>query len=839
MAAASVTRGRDGIPAWDGTPSSFEEYAEQCLNYEQSTPTYKRYLVGPKLVGELTGAAKRHIAGQPTTWLSHDQGVDTLLRHLRACLGRPQIPEMTEYLNRYFRQGRRKPQESMNEYISRKCEVYLRACQAMQRVAPYHQDKSKEHHNQWSPGDSYDHGQGRWYGTRTWTNDSRRSSWDSNSTSRENHAPATTQAAAPTTTGTAGNGDEGASEQSDGSQRTDADAWSHQSWWGGSTWQPWGYGYGSYYGWESAGSNQTRPSTRGRPLPELLPEFIQGWYLLQDAGLTQSERNLVQTAVQNDFSLQRVAQELRTQFHDVEHQRREHRPHSYLGTIAEDEDLDEEELILWSEAAEEIQQACAVIQNARRTLKEARAKQSAVRLARKYYKPGNFNKPKDDSQMICLKRGVKGHRAANCTGSGEHELLSTKEAVKAGYAVIDGGATRTLGSVAAIQNVMDINARKYGDSRVLAVDLANTPVFGFGNSTEDRCTSTIDLGISAGNREGQISIHALDKGESPILLSVASLRSLGAIIDFEADLVRFRAVDPRRVLAVQRSITGHQLLPLTEDLYASARFDFSGSPHNECVNKFLPQPALALHSMDIQKLKKAELQATLRELGEEPPTRWTKKELTQRILEIKPSLAEKPTKQVTDLQAKIKALGVAARKKSTLTAFCEEVGVDMRSNHNMWSMEQAALRRLYDISTPAAEDVVGFGQHSTLLYRDILILHPSYKDWAIRAAKTATADYRLVRLATWLEQQSSEDIELYQTKSEIMDKKSKDIKATPSKASSSSEVPVEQLKNMMETMHNLQQEVAEMRAEKPRKEVRGKATDPAMTETNGEGPKKM
>ena len=70
---------------------------------------------------------------------------------------------------------------------------------------------------------------------------------------------------APTTTGTAGNGDEGASEQSDGSQRTDADAWSHQSWWGGSTWQPWGYGYGSYYGWESAGSNQTRPSTRGRP----------------------------------------------------------------------------------------------------------------------------------------------------------------------------------------------------------------------------------------------------------------------------------------------------------------------------------------------------------------------------------------------------------------------------------------------------------------------------------------------------------------------------------------------------------------------------------------------
>eukprot|EP00439_Symbiodinium_sp_Y106_P044791 s8571_g5.t1 len=111
MAAASVSRGRDGIPTWDGTPSSFEEYSEQCLNYEQSTPTYKRYLVGPKLVGELTGAAKRHIAGQPATWLSNDQGVAILLRHLRACLGRPQIPELTDRLTRYFRQGRRKPQE--------------------------------------------------------------------------------------------------------------------------------------------------------------------------------------------------------------------------------------------------------------------------------------------------------------------------------------------------------------------------------------------------------------------------------------------------------------------------------------------------------------------------------------------------------------------------------------------------------------------------------------------------------------------------------------------------------------------------------------------------------
>ncbi|CAE7216100.1 GIP [Symbiodinium sp. CCMP2592] len=614
MAAASVSRGRDGIPAWDGTPSSFEEYSEQCLIYEQSTPTYKRYLVGPKLIGELSGAAKRLIAGQPATWLSHDEGVNTLLRHLRACLGRPQIPELTEHLNRYFRQGRRKPQESMNEYISRKCEVYLRACQAMQRVAPYHKDSAKATNQAtttprtWSQGGyggyagagwswgGYPGGYGYqdWQDHQAWNTTSRRNSTDTNASDwgSEAETPAATQAAAPVPSAATTNTDDDASERSDHS-------WQPREWW---HWQ-----------WAPSWGNSSRATTQAAALPELLPEFIQGWYLLQDAGLTPAERNLIQTAVQNDFSLQRVAQELRSQFHDIDQHRRDHRPTSYLGTVDEEdeleeegaaddgfaaEDLDPEDLAMWTEAAQDIEQACAIIQNARRTLKEARAKQSAVRLARKYYKPGTYQKPRDDSQMICLKCGVKGHRAANCTDSSksassgatqsapfvcfsdqalatgeteEQALLSTREAVKSGYAVIDGGATRTLGSVAAIQNVMDINAQKYGESRVLSVDLANQPVFGFGNSTENRCASTVELGISAGDRAGQLTIHALDRGDSPILLSVASLRSLGAIIDFSEDLICFRHVDPGRILSVERSTTGHQLLPLTENLYKNAK----------------------------------------------------------------------------------------------------------------------------------------------------------------------------------------------------------------------------------------------------------------------------
>ena len=74
------------------------------------------------------------VAGRKADWVSKANGVSILLEHLRHCLGRPQIPEMTEHLTRYFKSGRRKAHESMNEYITRKAEMYLRAQQAMKRV---------------------------------------------------------------------------------------------------------------------------------------------------------------------------------------------------------------------------------------------------------------------------------------------------------------------------------------------------------------------------------------------------------------------------------------------------------------------------------------------------------------------------------------------------------------------------------------------------------------------------------------------------------------------------------------------------------------------------------
>ena len=82
---------------------------------------------------------------------------------------------------------------------------------------------------------------------------------------------------------------------------------------------------------------------------ELLPEFLQGWYLLADAGLEPAEKNLIQTAIQDDFSVERVAKELRQQWpdHDLKG-RDQHAKYSNFWDdeaygVDEDEELGQEE----------------------------------------------------------------------------------------------------------------------------------------------------------------------------------------------------------------------------------------------------------------------------------------------------------------------------------------------------------------------------------------------------------------------------------------------------------------------------------------------------------------
>ena len=580
---AAVTKSKDGVPQWSGEPSTFTEYEEQCLVYEQSVPYHKRYMVAPRLIGELQGPAKRLVLGKRPDWVSYAGGVQELLNTLRASLGPPQVSELADYLTRYFRQTRRKPQESMSDYITRKCEVYLRAQQALRRVLP---QRVKPGRPQWPSGEG---------GAGTW---SRRVSVDSigSSMAARSAAPvAETEEENVETT-----------EATEPQPAAEEDRpWSWYGWGGGWSWQgerwnsQWDWQpshYASSYGSERSWSKYPEPADAPA---EILPDVIQGWFLLFDSGLNSTERNLIHTAVQGNYNLQNVARELRAQWDEHNLRQRDgHRTHAgYLGDMDEDfdeyevdfqqgyqaEDLNEEGQALVAEAEAEAQQALATMQNAKRTLKEARSKQHQVKMSRQYFKtsgssfrPGGNPRPStssgtstrtwapNDAHMQCLKCGKIGHRAANCPlkeqehhakmAEGEtesapficygedhspaareaalsaHEAeeadLTTHEAMQRGWCVVDGGATKTLGSVQAVQRVLDCNQAEEGRTKLLGVDTQRQPTFSFGNSSENRCVSTVEVGIKAGAKNGRLTIHALDQGSGPILLSVASLRAL-------------------------------------------------------------------------------------------------------------------------------------------------------------------------------------------------------------------------------------------------------------------------------------------------------------------------
>ena len=348
-----------------------------------------------------------------------------------------------------------------------------------------------------------------------------------------------------------------------------------------------------------------------------------------DAALDSNERNLILTAINGDFTPGRVAQELRNQFSEGDLRRKDNhrRPHAFMGIAEDDRDLEEPELMgmfgdhpegdlteegaaLMAQLTADEDQAYAAFQNAKRTLKDARMRQHTVKLNRQYYRGGSqpgkssssssTRPPPDDSKMECLRCGRIGHRAANCpdrqvaaTAEGgsssagtvqqapfvcfaesnrdnEMAMSTTSSTPKAGMAVVDGGATRTLGSVAAVEALLRRNLQQHGSSRLRDLDPQNRPVFGFGNSSENQCLSTCKIGVTAGGQDGQVQVHTLDCGEGPILLSVDALRSLGAVVDFRNDLMLLSALDNTRIIPLQRSSAGHQLLSLTRDLFQDA-----------------------------------------------------------------------------------------------------------------------------------------------------------------------------------------------------------------------------------------------------------------------------
>lgn len=595
--AQTITRSADGVPQYDGTPELLPLYREECLQYLMTFEHKKRYLAAPRLVKELHGVAKTAVRGMTNRdpqWVAHPRGVYQLLDHLESVVSRPSLVEASRFVMKFFYQMSRKSGESMTSWVGRHSEALWEASQSLRKV-------QKEYGPSVARQVYYPQGFQR-------SSDSS-SQTGSRSGERVNADPG------PFT-------DDGRLQQEDDENEPhDYDYWRRESW----DWTGW-YGHGSSWTSCSWRDDAYEPPTEWDTSSEIfIPEFLAGFLLLHRSRLDVNERANVLAAIKGEFSISAVEKALREQWADQDLARRDKlKQNSALiaeedledeALLADEEnpdvtDLDEETREAYYLEQEKIEEAMEAIKVQKATLKEARWKQKQMKLSRNFYprKPfphgdGPPSSRRGSQDGGCFRCGSMTHRIAQCPMKtvrkeaqvafeetahiaffseecnrahenlcGEESLLgeTSNTVLNSCMGVIDSGATSSLGSVEALEKVLDEN-RRLSCQNVIDIDVSQRPVFRFGNGATKECLSTVRFGLEAGKKSGTMEVHVHDSPGQPILVSRKALQSLGAVIDFSNGTAIYKHVDPNSVVTLERAENGHLLMPLTGNIVHNAQ----------------------------------------------------------------------------------------------------------------------------------------------------------------------------------------------------------------------------------------------------------------------------
>ena len=607
----TVTRTRDGVPGWSGDPSTWLEFKQSARLFVASTKYENRYTCGPKIAAELTGAAKTAITGKKSSWLSDESGAEKLLNYLQTTIGEPALPEVGNFMRQYFKVLRRKRGEAMSAFCVRHREEYERMCRSLARMVKEHKSLKQTMQRPTTSSAVAPSDPGSQAGV------------DNLEGPRPNDTPAHT----------ANSDQDWSTVTSYGNWWQDYGWYSSWSWYYDRPWSRQDWYSRTYQGQQQAASEASEMEEDDKV--DILPDAVLGWFLLEKSGLDSLEKSVIQGEIKGDFTLAGVEHALRSHWSDDQVRKRDGDAKHVAAFQDEDEeepieedaalfeDWSQEELSWYQDAKAEEQRAWIQFQQAKRTLREARAKQHEVKMSRKYYRSSSVTPQRSSRAWVgghqpkqkgpCFKCGSFEHQVKQCPqreesakiaeeeeehaeyttffndAESDHAMsqekdedewklepteaalmasksnISTEQAIHEGKAVLDGGATRTMASVHALEKLTNLNQEKWGTPLVNKIDRHDRPVFGFGNSEKTKCVSTCHLKVPHEGQPLQLRVHVLNQGQAPILLSVDSLRRLGAIIDFSNDQAIFSNLAPDKLVQLERSQAGHQLLPLSED----------------------------------------------------------------------------------------------------------------------------------------------------------------------------------------------------------------------------------------------------------------------------------
>ena len=225
--------------------------------------------------------------------------------------------------------------------------------------------------------------------------------------------------------------------------------------------------------------------------------------------------------------------------------------------------------------------------------------------------------------------------------------------------------------------------------------------------------------------------------------------------------------------------------------------------------------------MSARRMNKDDYIQELIALGETPPAKWTVPELRLRLAELKEEkgLPTRVQKAKTPFRSWVINLN-KCRKKAELIGFLKEhFQVPLTGNETMEQLQKLGIRRIYENTAPQAEDPVGFGVHCALSYEELYMHQPEYAKWVLTTAKEGKADYRLMRLASWINamnQQLEGEIQKEVPTKVVPRQNRQSTKSVRSSGSTASSSVNEEL---LMLVRSLQEDVAALKEERPHKKV--------------------
>ena len=133
-----------------------------------------------------------------------------------------------------------------------------------------------------------------------------------------------------------------------------------------------------------------------------------------------------------------------------------------------------------------------------------------------------------------------------------------------GYAVLDTGATETVGSLEAIEFISQQRLKHFGPEEI-GVDPKRRKRFKFGNAEEKYAESFVLLPQTVNGNKTTLGVYTLDVPGVPILFGVKTMWRLGAVINVRNMTIEFTRIFPGTMIPLVRGQNGHLMLNLCAD----------------------------------------------------------------------------------------------------------------------------------------------------------------------------------------------------------------------------------------------------------------------------------